>query len=98
MSVTDIATKKASPTQQVALDVAATTRLLEAEGILDYSGHVAARIPGRDDAFLIQIGSTSRQEVGPANILVVDYDCKVLEGGGQPPSETVIHSQILKAR
>ena len=101
MSVTDIATKKpvgASSTQQLALELAATTRLLEAEGILDYSGHVSARIPGRDDAFLIQIGSTSRQEVGPEHILVCDFDCKVIEGEGQPPSETVIHSEIFKAR
>ncbi len=98
MSVTDIAAKKtAPPNEQFALEAAATTRLLEAEGILDYSGHVSIRIPGRD-AFVIQVGSTSRQEVGPANILVCDFDCKVIEGDGQPPSETVIHSEIFKAR
>jgi len=99
MSVTDIASKKApaQPNEQFALEAAATTRLLEAEGILDYSGHVSIRIPGRD-AFMIQIGSTSRQEVGPENILVCDFDCKVIEGEGQPPSETVIHSEIYKAR
>jgi ribulose-5-phosphate 4-epimerase/fuculose-1-phosphate aldolase len=98
MSVTDIATKKAPETQQqLALEAAATTRLLEVEGILDYSGHVSIRIPGRD-ALLIQVGSTSRQEVTPANILVCDFDCNVIEGEGQPPSETVIHTEILKAR
>ena len=31
---------------QIAIETAATTRLLEAEGILDYSGHVSTRIPG----------------------------------------------------
>jgi L-ribulose-5-phosphate 4-epimerase len=101
MSVTDIATKKnseASPIPQLSLELAAATRLLEKEGILDYSGHVSSRIPGRDDAFLIQIGSTSRQELDPADILVVDFDCNVLEGEGKPPSETVIHAEILKAR
>lgn len=101
MSVTDIAAKKnsgASPIPQLALELAAATRMLEAENILDYSGHVSSRIPGRDDAFLIQIGSTSRQELGPSDILVVDYDCNVLEGEGKPPSETVIHAEILKAR
>ena len=99
MSVTDIAAKKAvaQPNEQFALEAAATTRLLEAEGILDYSGHVAIRVPGRD-ALLIQVGSTSRQEVGPDNILMVDFDCKVIEGEGQPPSETVIHTEIMKAR
>jgi L-ribulose-5-phosphate 4-epimerase len=97
MSVTDIATKKAPPNEQFALETAATTRLLEAEGILDYSGHVAVRIPGRD-ALMIQVGVTSRQEVGPANMLIVDFDCNVIEGEGQPPSETVIHTEIMKAR
>jgi ribulose-5-phosphate 4-epimerase/fuculose-1-phosphate aldolase len=98
MGVTDLSTKKAGlPNEQFALEAAATTRLLEAEGILDYSGHVSIRIPGRD-ALMIQIGSTSRQEVGPANILVCDFDCNVIEGEGQPPSETVIHTEILKAR
>ena len=53
-----------STTQQTMLETAATTRLLESEGILDYSGHVSTRIPGRD-AFVIQIGSTSRAEVEP---------------------------------
>jgi L-ribulose-5-phosphate 4-epimerase len=101
MSVTDIAAKKnsdASPIPQLALELAAATRLLEKEGILDYSGHVSSRIPARDDAFMIQIGSTSRQELDPADILIVDYDCNVLEGEGKPPSETVIHAEILKAR
>jgi L-ribulose-5-phosphate 4-epimerase len=82
---------------QIALDVSAVTRLLEAEGILDYSGHVSARIPGRD-AFVIQIGSTSRAEVAPDQMLVVDYAGKVIAGAGQPPSELPIHLEILKRR
>jgi ribulose-5-phosphate 4-epimerase/fuculose-1-phosphate aldolase len=83
---------------KLALETAAVTRLLEAEGILDYSGHVSARIPGRTDAFVIQIGATSRAEVMPENILVVDMNGKVIDGDGEPPSETVIHSEIFKAR
>jgi ribulose-5-phosphate 4-epimerase/fuculose-1-phosphate aldolase len=81
----------------VALNVAAVTRLLVAEGILDYSGHVSTRIPGRD-AFVIQDGSFSRAEVSPDAMLVVDYDGNVLEGDGQPPSELPIHLEILRAR
>jgi L-ribulose-5-phosphate 4-epimerase len=81
----------------VALETSAVTRLLVEEEILDYSGHVSTRIPGRD-AFVIQIGSTSRAEVTPESMLVVDYDGKVIEGEGQPPSELPIHLEILKAR
>ena len=80
-----------------ALEAAAATRLLVEERILDYSGHVSIRIPGQD-AFVIQIGSNSRAEVDPAAMLVVDFDGKVLEGDGQPPSEIPIHIEILKAR
>jgi L-ribulose-5-phosphate 4-epimerase len=81
----------------IALETAAVTRLLESEGILDYSGHVSTRIPGRD-AFVIQVGSTSRAEVTPDCMLVVNYEGKVLAGDGQPPSELPIHIEILKAR
>src|SRR5205085_7408761 len=102
MSVTHVSRKGAAPSapagvDQVAREVSAVTRLLEAEGILDYSGHVSTRVPGRD-AFVIQIGSTSRAEVTPASMLVVDYEGKVLAGDGQPPSELPIHIEILKAR
>jgi L-ribulose-5-phosphate 4-epimerase len=81
----------------VALETAAVTRLLVTEGILDYSGHISTRIPGRE-AFVIQIGSNSRAEVGPESMLVVDYAGKVIEGDGQPPSELPIHLEILKSR
>jgi ribulose-5-phosphate 4-epimerase/fuculose-1-phosphate aldolase len=81
----------------MALETAAATRLLESKGILDYSGHVSTRIPGRD-AFIIQVGSTSRADVTPNSMLVVDFDGKVLEGDGQPPSEIPIHIEILRAR
>jgi len=100
MSVTEIsrpARGSNSTTQNTMLETAATTRLLESEGILDYSGHVSTRIPGRD-AFVIQIGSTSRAEVSPESMLVVDYAGNVLEGDGQPPSELPIHLEILRAR
>jgi ribulose-5-phosphate 4-epimerase/fuculose-1-phosphate aldolase len=95
------ATRKAGVSPQAndtrALEAAAATRMLVAERILDYSGHVSIRIPGQD-AFVIQIGSNSRAEVSPEAMLVVDYDGKVLEGEGQPPSEIPIHIEILKAR
>src|SRR5215203_5468196 len=100
MTITELSRKApaaAVPAEKTALETAAVTRLLVSQGILDYSGHVSARIPGRD-AFIIQIGSTSRAEILPASMLVVDYDGKVIEGDGQPPSELPIHLEILKAR
>jgi len=100
MTITEISRKgpgAAAPAEKTALETAAVTRLLVSQGILDYSGHVSARIPGRD-AFIIQIGSTSRAEISPDSMLVVDYDRKVIGDDGQPPSELPIHLEILKAR
>ena len=80
-------------------DLAACTRMLVHDGILGYSGHISARLPGRD-AILIQPGARSRAELEPRELLVVDLDGKVLEGRehGKPPSEVFIHTEILKAR
>jgi ribulose-5-phosphate 4-epimerase/fuculose-1-phosphate aldolase len=78
-------------------DIAACSRLLVAEGILNYSGHVSARLPGRD-AFLIQQTHDVRAFLEPDRLLVVDLDGRVIEGHGKPPSELFIHAEIYRAR
>lgn len=78
-------------------DVVIATRLLNAEGILGYSGHLGARIPGTE-TFLVQPRDTSRSDLEPADLLVCDFDGKVVEGKSRPPSEVFIHSEIFKAR
>jgi ribulose-5-phosphate 4-epimerase/fuculose-1-phosphate aldolase len=98
----DVKTRGAAPLPQadvsrLAAEVAATTRLLNMLGILDYSGHIAARLPGHD-ALLIQPHTESRAELTPEHVLVVDFDGNVLQGDARPPSELVIHTEILKAR
>lgn len=77
--------------------LAATTRLLVMEDLLDYSGHVAVRAPGRD-AFLIQPGIEPRSDVTPDGMLLVGFDGKVIEGDGRPPVEIPIHIEIFKSR
>lgn len=83
--------------KKVAAEVAAATRMLVMEEILDYSGHISTRVPG-EDGFLIQRRTDSRAEVVPENLVFVGYDGKVKGGDGKPPSETVIHTAILNAR
>jgi L-ribulose-5-phosphate 4-epimerase len=80
-------------------DMAAATRLLHAAGVLDYSGHIGVRLP-HNSGMLIQGFKDSRAELKPDDILTVDWDGQVTEGreGARPPSETVIHTAILKAR
>jgi L-ribulose-5-phosphate 4-epimerase len=79
------------------LEAAAATRLLVHEDILDYSGHVSVRVPGRD-AYFIQHGVDPRSEVRPERMLMVDFDGNVLEGDGRAPIETPIHGEIYRAR
>ncbi len=83
--------------QALRAQVAACTRLLNMAGILHYSGHVSARVPGMDQLY-IQSRTQSRAEVTPDSILLVDLDGNVLEGDDRPPSELVIHTEIYRAR
>jgi L-ribulose-5-phosphate 4-epimerase len=77
--------------------LATATRIMNMENVLEYSGHISVRVPGKD-ALYIQQRTESRAEVSPESVLMVDFDCNVIEGKGKPPSETVIHCEILKAR
>jgi ribulose-5-phosphate 4-epimerase/fuculose-1-phosphate aldolase len=58
-------------------DLVTCTRLLVFSGVLDYSGHVSARIPGTDHV-LVQPRDMSRAALTPDDLLVVDLDGEVL--------------------
>src|SRR5438094_5912484 len=77
--------------------IAVCTRLLVMQEIIDFSGHVSARIPGTDHV-LIQPRDTSRATLTADDILVVDMSGKLLEGEGPPPSETALHLGVYRAR
>ncbi len=81
------------------LDVSMSTRLLNSMKILEYSGHVSARLPGRE-TFLVQPQNKSRAEVGPQDLLICDLDGKVVVGpsGVRPPSEVFLHCEIYRHR
>lgn len=78
-------------------DIAACTRMLVDLDILNYSGHISARIPGTD-RFLIQEFADVRASLDPDRLLIVDLDGQVVHGDGRPPLEVFIHSEILRAR
>lgn len=78
-------------------EVATCTRLLVMQEVMDYSGHVSARIPGTD-LILIQSRDISRLALGAADLLVVDLDGKVLEGSLPAPMETALHTSVYRAR
>lgn len=79
-------------------EAAITSRILVMEGLLDYSGHVSVRIPGRD-AYYIQPSTDPRSDVDPDRLIMVDFDGNILEGHDRrPPFEIPIHGEIYRAR
>jgi hypothetical protein len=84
-----------SSEQFLRFQVAAATLLLNDLGILGYSGHIAARLLGRD-ALLIQSFEQSRSSVGPDDLLICDLAGEVIAGapGGRPPSEVYLHAKF----
>ena len=80
-------------------ELAACVRMMHDAAILNYNGHVSARIKG-EDRLVIHSLVKPRSEVGPGDFVVCDLDGMVLEAapGHKPPSEVHIHSEIYKAR
>ena len=100
MAKARIGTKASVPTEKgLREQVAACTLLLNDLGLLGYSGHVSARLPGRE-AFLIQSFDQSRASLKPADLLIYDFDGRMLKGpkGVRPPSEVFLHCEIFRAR
>jgi L-ribulose-5-phosphate 4-epimerase len=83
--------------QELREQVVTCTRLLVFSGILDYSGHVSARIPG-EDRMLIQARDASRASLSADDLLVVDLEGRVVEGDGVPVVEWPIHAGAYRAR
>lgn len=94
-----IDTKETATEQRLRHEIAAVTLLLVQERILGYSGHVSARLPGRD-AILIQPIHQSRAELRPDHLLTCDMTGRIIDGpaGERRPSEIFIHTEIYKAR
>jgi ribulose-5-phosphate 4-epimerase/fuculose-1-phosphate aldolase len=85
------------PISKLREDLVTCTRLLVFSGVLDYSGHLSARIPGTDRV-LIQPRDMSRAALAPEDLLVVDLHGEVIEGDVPPPAETAIHTGVYRAR
>jgi L-fuculose-phosphate aldolase len=81
--------------QSLESQVATAVRLLYHEGLIDFNGHVSARV---DDHILINPRQISRATVQAEHIITVDLFGKVVEGKSEPPSETPLHTAIYRAR
>src|SRR6202008_1101460 len=73
------------------------TKMMVMADLLDYSGHLSARIPDTDRV-LIQPRDASRAGLTADEILIVDLEGRVLEGKRPAPTETAIHLGVYRAR
>ncbi len=86
-----------SEEQRLRDDLVTCTRLLVHNGVLDYSGHVSARIPGTDHV-LIQPRDLSRAALRPEDLLIIDLDGNLVAGEGPAVAEAAIHTGVYRAR
>jgi ribulose-5-phosphate 4-epimerase/fuculose-1-phosphate aldolase len=80
--------------------VALACRVLAHLGMVDYLGHVSARLPASDHFVISPRGNAigSLQSFTAADMLIVDPDGQRVDGPHAVPSEVFIHSEILRAR
>jgi L-ribulose-5-phosphate 4-epimerase len=77
--------------------LAMSSRMLFNAQLVDYSGHISARIPGSDN-FLILPHPVSRAVVVADDMVVADLDGNLVEGKYKAPSEVFMHARAFKAR
>jgi ribulose-5-phosphate 4-epimerase/fuculose-1-phosphate aldolase len=71
-------------------------RLLEANALIDFSGHVSCRIDA--ETFLINSYGKSRSQVGPDDMVAARLDGTPVNEGYMLPSEIHIHSSVYRFR
>src|SRR5262245_64328219 len=77
--------------------LAMSARMLFNSGLVDYSGHISARIPGSDH-LLILPHPVSRATVVADDMVVTDFEGKLVEGKYKAPSEVYMHARAYEAR
>jgi ribulose-5-phosphate 4-epimerase/fuculose-1-phosphate aldolase len=86
-----------SDLSELKLKLAMSSRMLFNAGLVDYSGHISARIPGSDH-LLILPHPVSRATVKSEDMVVSDFEGKLVEGKYKAPSEVFMHARAYKAR
>jgi L-fuculose-phosphate aldolase len=61
-------------------------------------GHVAIRVPGRPEHFIMKPHGVGFSEITHGNILTFDLDGEIVAGDGRPHSERFIQCEIFRAR
>ena len=81
--------------------VATACRILHHLGLVDYLGHVSARLPGAERVLINarrSTGVSGLDRITAQDVLEIVLDGAVLEGRESPPQELFIHTEIYRAR
>jgi L-fuculose-phosphate aldolase len=70
--------------------------MMERAGIIDFNGHMSARIG--DNRILINSGASVRSAMTAADIIEIDLDGQPVNGDIVPPMEFHIHASIYRQR
>jgi ribulose-5-phosphate 4-epimerase/fuculose-1-phosphate aldolase len=79
------------------VEVATCVRMLEYMGLIDFSGHVSARVPGTNTILINPYGK-SRHVLRPEDITKASTVGESLEAGVRLPLEIYIHMSIYRRR
>ena len=71
--------------------------MLERAEIVDFNGHMSARLPG-SDRVLINAGASVRSALTARDIVTIDFDGRPADGDAVPPMEFHIHTEIYRRR
>lgn len=82
---------------QLKAKLAAASRMLTNAGLVDYSGHISARVPGADQLIILP-HPISRATVMPEDMVITDLEGNFVEGPYRAPSEVSMHARAYAAR
>lgn len=90
----------AAPVRALREKVALGCRILAQQQLVDYLGHVSARIPGHDLVLIRARGFEQGNQLHMTwkQVSLVDLEGRHLEGKFRPPDETKLHTEIYKVR
>ena len=82
---------------ELKIKLAMSSRMLFNAGLVDYSGHISVRIPGSENLMILP-HPVSRATVKPDDMVITDFEGKLIEGKYKAPSEVYMHARAYKAR
>lgn len=86
--------------QQLRETIALGSRVLAKLELVDYLGHVSARVPGSEYVLIRARGAEqgNQLQLTPEQVTLVDLEANHVEGAFRQPDETKLHTEIYKAR